>query len=190
MSPSGQPQGTEQGANNGVNGQVNPMSVYSNTLPKPRPPPPNLMTPGMSGNGTTTGGFPQHHHHLPLQPSSHHFSNPGAVTSPYQTLHHPKSNYVKDYPPPSHYHPHHSLPPQQQQQHHSPPNDYNTIYIRDKLLHDSDIPESCVWDLPKTYYVWTKTPFNFFGLFPFLSFVVSFPFHHYYFYYYQSEYYY
>jgi hypothetical protein len=88
-----------------------PNNPYNNTLPRPLP------RQGISPGNGSFHPVPTNQPHNQLQ---------------YQTLHHPKSNYVKDYPP-SHY-----------QNSPLPVNDYNTIYIRDKLLHDSDIPESCV----------------------------------------------
>lgn len=46
--------------------------------------------------------------------------------------------FANEYIGPVHSHHHQQVP------HHPPSNDYNTVYIRDKLLLDSDIPESCV----------------------------------------------
>ncbi|OXA59907.1 Nephrin [Folsomia candida] len=97
----------------------------NNTLPRPRPPPGLGNTSGGSG---VAGNGSFHHHPPQNQTGSQHHQQQQHNQLQYQTL----KNYVKDYPPP-HYH-------------HSPipANDYNTIYIRDKLLHDVDIPESCV----------------------------------------------
>lgn len=101
---------------NGQNSPNHPNSYTNNTLPRPPPRPVPGVVPGASGNNGSYHPGPTNQPHNQLQ---------------YQTLHHSKSNYVKDYPPP-HYH-HSPLPG----------NDYNTIYIREKLLNDS-VPESCV----------------------------------------------
>lgn len=104
---------------------------------------------------------PQHNPYQTLQHYHHHRSPPPNPPPPVHPRAHPPPQQQQQQPPsgvggvdfanefigPLHHHPH-----QQQLPHHHPnSNDFNTVYIRDKLLLDSDIPESCVWACKKTF---------------------------------------
>jgi len=83
--------------------------------------PNHSSTSSSNGNGVVSSIYPNPYSDYNVGTPSPYYSASGKFNS----LTHNKSGHPRF---------------QQQQQ----PNDYNTVYIRDKLLHDSDIPESCV----------------------------------------------
>ncbi|CAG7823095.1 unnamed protein product, partial [Allacma fusca] len=87
----------------------------------------------------------QQQHHDPLgKILTMEYQQPNHFPSAYASSHHEPAQ-----PPPAIHHPQYAQPknlplfPTNNYQH-ANKTDYNTIYIREKLLHDSDIPESCV----------------------------------------------